>query len=227
MIRIACEPGFFHVGTDLAQIGKTISRYFRRSGGIKHVWDPNGWPFRNPTHNSSLEALVKCDELILPNAAVLDRADRIAILRRKNAFYRTLSDLWGQQTNLWGHDPHQPHNLSEVRQYREAVSLHVPSELNADVLGWYMDNAERWENAIIDELPPAAVKMFFYEDLFEPEMPQDRVPPAWNELAEWIGSKPDFSSPEVQRIISPDSKLNSDDIYERIPNFQELKASFG
>lgn len=223
---IAYEPTFFDLGTNSKKIRNKTSSLFRKFDGIKHVWDPNGWPFRNPDHISSLDVLDKSQEFILPNKTVLDCAHRIALLRRKNAFDRTLSDLWGQQTNLWGHDPHQPHDVSEVQQYRDAAQRHVPSAIDPDVFGWYMHNAEKWENAIIDGLPPSTTKTFFYEDLFASDISETLIPVAWHELAEWLGLKPDFSSLEVRQIISPVSKLNSVDIYERIPNFQELKTAF-
>ena len=71
-----------------------------------------------------VEVLARSEELIAPNRAVLDCADKVVLLRRRNAFERTLSDLWGQQTHLWGHDPHKPHDPSEAEAYKaEKVAL--------------------------------------------------------------------------------------------------------
>lgn len=224
--RVAYEPTFFDDREDISQIKKTTSKYLRRFDGIKHVWDPNGWPFRNRHHVSTLSALMNSDELILPNKTVLECGDRIVLLRRRNAFDRTLSDLWGQQTGLWGHDPHQPYADSEVQQYRAAALRHVPAPIDPEVFGWYMHNAERWEKAIIDGLSPSTVKILFFEDLFGSDVEGDQSLSHWRHLTEWLDMELDFNSPLVRQIISPKSKLNSVDIYKRIPNFEYLNAVF-
>ena len=225
-VKIAYEPTFFAQGTSLARIRWRAFQCLRRHDGLKHVWDPNGWPFRNPDHVSSLDALARSDELIAPNRAVLDRADRIVLLRRRNRFDRILSDLWGQQTNLWGHNPDRGHDASEVRRYRAEAKRRAPSPIDPDVFAWYIQNARNWENRIIDCLRPSAARMFFYEDLFQADGADARFS-AWSEMFEWLEVEPDFLSPGVQDIVAPESKLNSLDIYERIPNYRELKAHFG
>jgi hypothetical protein len=226
-LSIAYEPPFFGCGPDPLQVGDVAARYLRSFDGIKHVWDPNGWPIANPEHVSSLEVLVRSGELIASNRAVLDCAGRIAILRRRNLFERTLSDLWGQQTNLWGHDHDRSYDRSEVPKYREALARHIPRPIDPEVFGWYMHNAEAWEEAILAGLQPGSTKIFFYEDLFPPGPRETGVPSKWQELAEWLEVGPDFEAPEVRQIMAPAAKLNSPDIYARIPNFDVLKERFG
>ena len=223
---ISYEPGFFDLGGDARAIGKRAAGLFRRSTGLKHVWDPNGWPFANPDHRSTLEGLENSGELLALNAAVLAPASRIALIRRRDAFARTLSDLWGQQTNLWGHDHTRAHDPAEAEQYRAAVGRHEPAPIDPELFGWYMRHAEAWEDAIIAALPPGNVRTFLYEDLFAPAR-SGAVATAWHDLAEWLRVRPDFASAEVRAILAPASKLNSADIYQRIPNYGDLKERFG
>ena len=223
---IGYEPEFFDLNCEAGAVGKRAAELFRRFVGLKHVWDPNGWPFANPEHRSSLEALAKSPELIALNAAVLAPASRIALIRRRDAFARTLSDLWGQQTNLWGHDHARAHDPAEADRYRAAVGRHEPAPIDPELFGWYMAHAESWEDAIMAALPPGNARTFLYEDLFDPST-SGGAAPAWHDLAEWLGVRPDFASAEVRAILSPASKLNSAAIYERIPNYAELKDRFG
>lgn len=223
---IMYEPPFFGVGIKPGKVRKKALACFAQAEGIKHVWDPNGWPFRNPDHASTLEVLARSDELIAPNQAVLDCADKVIFLRRRNAFARTLSDLWGQQTHLWGHDPHQRHDPSEVEKYRAAAHRRVASAIDPEVFGWYMRHADEWEDEIVGGLSTAEVRTFFYEDLFDPALCRTGIPQGWREMAEWLDLNPQFESSEVRQILSPESKLNSEEIYARIPNFEDLKAVF-
>ena len=225
-VKIAYEPTFFGLALKPESVRKRAVKCLKRFDGMKHVWDPNGWPFRGPVHASSLELLARSEEMIPANAALLDCADRVAILRRRNRFDRILSDLLGQQTDLWGHDPDMPHAPSEASDYKAAVRRHEPSAIDPEVFAWYIRNSRAWEDRIVDALRPSARRIFFYEDLFQADGPDARRS-AWSELFEWLDVVPDFLSPEVQEIIAPESKLNSADIYERIPNYRELKAHFG
>ena len=54
---IKYEPSFFDSGTSGAEVKKAALSHFGCCIGIKHVWDPNGWPFRNPQHVSTLQTL--------------------------------------------------------------------------------------------------------------------------------------------------------------------------
>ena len=90
-----------------------------------------------------------------------------------------------------------------------------------------MRHAEAWEDAIVAALPSGNVRTFLYEDLFAATRRDGDIAPAWHRLAEWLGVSPDFASPEVRAIVAPASKLNSAEIYQRIPNYHELLAAFG
>jgi hypothetical protein len=103
----------------------------------------------------------------------------------------------------------------------------VPTAIDAKLFSWYMRHAQNWEDAIVAGFPPSKIRTVLYEDLFSTGTSQGRVPDVWQELAEWLGVKPDFGSREVRQMMAPTSKLNSGDMYERIPNYGELKARFG
>lgn len=221
---IAYEPDLSGAGLDPVAIRRHCASLFERYSGIKHVWDPNGWPFRNRGHVSTLATLSGSDELTEANRAVADSAEKVIFLRRRNVFDRTLSDLFGQQTSLWGHRPARPHKASEAQAYERAVRRKTPRDIDEGVFGWYMRHSWKAEEAIIRAVPPSRARVFCYEDLFEPARLDAADYSIWRDLAAWAGVTLDFDMPQIASILSPASKLNSEDIYARIPNYARLRA---
>jgi hypothetical protein len=224
---IAYEPDFSIAGIDPDAIRQTCFDLCRKYDGIKHVWDPNGWPFRNLEDPPAIERLRQADELIVPNQVVANSFDKVVILRRKNVFERTLSDLLGHQTGFWGHFPDRPHSINEVLDYKKRIEEHAFNAINEQVFSWYMQNAWNTENVLISGIAAEKVKIFFYENLFNCDEQEPRDFLAWRELTSWIGTAINFNDGRFFDMVSPLSKFNSNEIYKRIPNYEALLTQFG
>lgn len=224
-ILIAYEPKFFSARVRKRSLARRTRHIFTSHSGIKHVWDPNGWPYRNSDYVSTLDSLRGSEQLIDFNAIVADSADRVVFLRRRDQFARTMSDLLGQQLQLWGHTPTQRYTPEERTRYREMVQQAQVEPISSEVVEWYMMHAWKQESSLIDRIPPRRRLIVYYEDLFNEELFARRDFSRWRELASWVGSVPRFDD-YCQRLISPHEKYNTESTFARIPNYDELRARF-
>lgn len=70
--------------TDLASLRQVMAEIWRTHNGIKHVWEPSGWPFaRHSTLNQCL---------------LLEAEARVIFLRRRNTLRRIVSNHMSMQT---------------------------------------------------------------------------------------------------------------------------------
>ena len=67
-ISMAYEPDFSLPNLSMASVGDRCRDLFAKYSGIKHVWDPNGWPFRNREYITTIKHLERSEELIELNA---------------------------------------------------------------------------------------------------------------------------------------------------------------
>lgn len=226
-VRIEYEPDFEGVWRNPADLAAYCRSAFSRSRGIKHVWDPNGWPFAGKAHLSTLETLASSDEWIPVNAALANCLDRVLVLRRKDRLARALSDLLGQQTGLWGHSPDLPHSAREVADYRERLGSRALYALDAEVIDWYLRHGSAWEDRILAAVPAEKQRMVFYEDLFGPAVDLDERARRVVEIGNWLGVRVDPRDPRTRAILHPDSKINAWSDYQRITNIREIMSRFG
>lgn len=194
--------------------------------GIKHVWDPNGWPFRNRSYISTLENLERSEDLIELNATVARFPERVVFLRRRDQFARTISDLLGQQSGLWGHAPSELYRPEERLHYREMAQRVEIGPISREVVGWYIANAWRQEAALLERVPEQKRMIVYYEDLFDEESFTRQDFSTWVELASWVGAKPRLDDEYTRRVIAPSEKYNTEELLRRIPNYNELRARF-
>ncbi|MBX3440017.1 MAG: hypothetical protein KF861_21180 [Planctomycetaceae bacterium] len=139
-----------------------------------------------------------------------------------------LSDLLGQQTNLWGHMPTQPHSLQEVAEYREQLSRQQLQPLDEAIIGWYLRYAWEWETQIMAASDtPTRVHVIYYEDLFSPQLPMSARLQCFCTLAAKLGVQLNPQEPRVQTILHSDAKLNTSDTLARIPNYREISERWG
>lgn len=224
-VRIAYEPDFEDSWQEPEKLRDRCRSLFSSYRGIKHVWDPNGWPFTNRLHISTLDVLNANRSLVDINVALLGHADKILFLRRRNQVARVVSDLLGQQTNLWVHNPDRPHSLQEISEYRERLHTTELMPLNEEVISWYVANAYAQEQYIIEHLSEAKRRIVFYEDLFNEAVPETL--PRWQMVADWLEVSPDFTSGEVLEVIHPRAKYNDQETYRKIPNLAAIMSKFG
>jgi hypothetical protein len=225
-IRMAYEPDFSLPNLSTASVRGRCRDLFAEYSGIKHVWDPNGWPFRNREYISTIECLERSEELIELNATVASFPDKVVFLRRRNQFARTISDLMGQQLNLWGHSPGEPYSLAERVQYRTKARQSEMIPINSKIVEWYMINARDQEEALIERMPRERRLIAYYEDLFDHNAWRKQDFSAWIQLASWVGAHPRLCEEYVRNLIAPQDKYNTEEIFEKIPNYLELKANF-
>jgi hypothetical protein len=166
-ICIAYEPDFSLPDLSRASIRDRCRDLFVEYYGIKHVWDPNGWPFRNREYISTIESLERSKDLVALNATVASFPTKVVFLRRRNQFARTISDLLGQQLQLWGHSPTEPYNRTERIQYRQKAKQSEMAPINSQIVEWYMSNAWNQEEALIEQTPMDQRLIVYYEDLFD------------------------------------------------------------
>lgn len=224
--RIAYEPDFSLSTLTAASVRDRCRHLFTKYSGIKHIWDPNGWPFRNRDYISTIETLEQSEELIELNATVASFPTKVVFLRRRNQFARTISDLMGQQLSVWGHAPSQPYTPTERVQYRQKVKEFEMAPINPKIVEWYIMNAWNQEEALIERTPRDCRLIAYYEDLFDNNSWMKEDFSAWNELASWVGVHPTFREEYVRNLIAPQDKYNTEDILEKIPNYNELMAKF-
>jgi hypothetical protein len=226
-VLIEYEPDF----GDAWEQGESLRSYcrdlFSRTHGIKHVWDPNGWPFTNRSHKSTLECLARSSEWVEVNASVLECVDKVVFLRRRNQLARTLSDLLGQQTDLWGHSPDEPHSGLEVAEYAEQLRLRSLDRLDERLIEWYVRNASPWEDRIMSEVPGDRKLTVYYEDLFGSDVDLGARLACASRIGEWLGIGIQKEDERVRAIMQPGSKINETSSYARIPNFREIVSRFG
>ena len=227
MVRIEYEPDFGDSWSDRARLEEACSALFSRASGIKHVWDPNGWPFTNKSHQSTLETLARSEEWIEVNASVLECTRKVVFLRRRNQLARVVSDLLGQQTDLWGHDPSGPRSENEAAEYRAQLSLRSLERLDEQVIDWYLRNALAWEDRIVARIPEHRRLTVHYEDLFGADVDLDARLARVSGIADWLGIGLRVRDERVRAVLQPSSKLNAAGSYERIPNLAQIVARFG
>ncbi len=226
VVHIAYEPDFTLPDLSVAAVRERCRNLFNEYSAIKYIWDPNGWPFRNANYVSTIENLGRSEELLEFNATVANFPDKVVVLRRRNQFSRVMSDLLGQQSNLWGHNPDEIHTEAEAVQYRRNVLQRELSPVNSEVVEWYMTNAWRQEEALLSRIPEERRLVVFYEDLFDDLRWKEGDFTSWTELAFWVGVRPRFREKFVQNIINPTNKYNSEEVYKKIPNYKLLEKKF-
>ena len=225
-ICIAYEPTFALPNLSPAAVRTRCQDLFAEYAGIKHVWDPNGWPFVSHEYMSTLESLEHSEDLIELNATIASFPSKVVFLRRRDQFARTISDLMGQQSNLWGHSPNEPYNPTERIQYRRQVKQFELKPINSEIVEWYMVNAWNQEETLIERTPKAQRLIVYYEDLFDHNSWASRDFSAWTQLASWVGARPAMCDEYVQNLIAPQEKYNRQEMFEMIPNYHELAAKF-
>jgi hypothetical protein len=225
-LSIAYEPDFSLPNLSTASVRDRCRDLFAKYSGIKHVWDPNGWPFRNREYLTTIETLERSEELIELNATVASFPAKVVFLRRRDLFARVISDLMGQQLGLWGHSPTEPYTPNERVQYRRFAKQSEMAPINSQIVEWYMINAWNQEEALIERTPRDQRLIAYYEDLFDHNSWMQQDFSAWIQLASWVGAQPKLREEYVRNLIAPQDKYNSEEILKKIPNYNELTAKF-
>ncbi len=225
--HIEYEPDFGNAWRTRESLKVHLSTVLSAFRGIKHVWDPNGWPFVGRSHESTLARLARSDDWLAANVTLASCTHPILIVRRRDQLARVLSDLLGQQTDLWGHAPDAAHSEQEVAEYRARLEERTLGPLKIEVIDWYLKHAWEWENRIVETLPAEARRVVYYEDIFDPRADAGSRVQLVGEIAAWLGVTVDPSDRRILGILEPRSKINDRSGYLRISNYGEIVSRFG
>jgi hypothetical protein len=146
------EPDFSFANWDEKLVIDELERIRCIYTGIKYVWDPSGFPFVS-THLSSLPELdCNLHKVLDLNLRLLSISEKkVVFLRRRNQLKRILSDLLGQQTDLWGptfSDARVSTPLKESEEYRGKIKTKLIKPVSVEITQWYLDHIDVLEEKL-------------------------------------------------------------------------------
>ncbi len=195
--------------TDGGRLHHELRQLRKRTSGIKHVWDPKGWPFPD---GSPL------------NRELLTRPrQRIVFLNRQNVLRRLVSLQMSRQAKAWGIDDA---DRTAMREFPFAA-------LDTAALGYFLarerDAIAHHRRAIVESGNPFLD--LWYEDVLAPAIPIDRREAMLGTILEFLGLDPVLPAKRRDRVrllLQPqDGPLNSAATYRRIPGIDDVEARFG
>jgi hypothetical protein len=190
----------------LSHAQNIIERLSSQYNGIKHVSDPEGWPF---DVDSSL------------NIQLLSLFDFSIILKRKNSLMRLISRELSYQTNVW-HVTNGNEN--------ELIRKFTYKPISIDMLEHEISMEEKFYTTLTDQLniQNHRYKVLYYEDIFEDTDATKKLQLV-NDALQFFKIRP-FNPTEEQMILSLTSdsfaKVNDAGVYRRIPNINDIIKAF-
>jgi hypothetical protein len=231
--EITClfEPDFSHAGWDGDELTRELESIRAKYNGIKHVWDPSGYPFVTAHMSSVTEMNVRRENVLRLNQRILECPDqRVVFLRRRNQLARIVSDLLGQQTNLWGPahpDGHWDPAVDEPGRYRDAIKSRAITALSTDVMAWYLEHVPLMEDQLRETVSGGECLDVFYEDIFGSGLDLDARLSAFRRVVDFLGFRSfPASGAAVHALLDPRARLNSPGVLNLIPNLQQIKDRF-
>ena len=186
---------------DGAQLRRELRQLRRRYDGIKHVWDPEGWPF--PPGSALNQELATQPQ------------QRVLFLNRRNTLRRLVSLQISRQTEAWGSDDEDRKTL------RDFPFRPLDTEALRHCLACEPPAIARQRQAIVAS--GNALLDVWYEDLFK-EATLARI-------FEFLGLAPALrpqQRDQVRLLLYPDDgPMNSAATYRRIPGIDDVEARFG
>jgi hypothetical protein len=194
--------------------------------GFKHVFDPTGYPFQDLGPQTIGEMERDAELWNHLNTVILNYPNlRVVFLRRRDSFQRVVSDLVAQDTGNWGYfdlsvSPNEP------ALYKEAVSKSSLSPLNENLVRWYVEKIPQIFDRLRSAVRTNIVTDLWYEDVFGDDIGMPERIERFRELVEFLQiSAPSemLNSVELSLLLRPSAKLNDASIFERIPNYCDLR----
>ena len=232
-ITCVFEPDFSSCDWVEERIRAAVEKLRTSYSGIKHVWDPSGFPFV-AEHISTIDTLdARVGSVLGANTALLGSPDTsVVFLRRRDRLARILSDLLGQQTDLWG--PVRPDGsvapgVDEAQRYRAELRRRTVGAIDADLVRWYLDRAEPMETALRRRATGSRCLDVWYEDILGVDVSvEDRIR-RYQALLDFLGfssHQSRWSHATVRALLSPSAKLNDASTLQLIPNLRQLRQCF-
>lgn len=196
--------------TDPASLRQAVAEIWRTHNGLKHVWDPSGWPFaRHSNLNQSL---------------LLEADVRVIFLHRRNRLRRIVSNHMSMQTQIW--EAENDETKSRARNFHYApldiqwIRLQLEDEKTS---------IEQHKQIMIDH--KVAFLELWYEDLYASALELSEKLTKLNEIFAFLRLKgwEERSLPaSVMTFLNPDKRqLNSPETYHLIPGVDEVEEQLG
>jgi len=153
-------------------------------------------------------------------------------LRRRHQLERILSDLLGQQTELWGPifpNAGIPNGVNETAKYQDQIRAISLRAISVEVIDWYLSHVTSMEDSLRKRVADHECLDLFYEDIFGSHVPLEARLEIFQRLLRFLGFSSDSSywdKPTVEGLFKPSMKLNNLSTLQRIPNFAEIQQRF-
>jgi hypothetical protein len=195
---------------DADALDRALAELWREYNGIKHVWDPTGFPFG--------------DSLELNRRLLRNRVVRVIFLVRRNNLRRIISDEISWQTQVWG---------TFTNEDQERVRHFYYQPLRIDRIEWQLRADSEAVPAMRQMLDDAQIDFLslYYEDVFGAHLDLPGRLAVIDEIRAFIGAvgaTDDKVRHAVLSLLDPEKgKLNSLDTYMRLPNIRQIEERFG
>lgn len=218
------EPDFSTIEKE--DIGEQYKRLRESCDGIKHVWDPSGFPFRT-AHQSNIQDIQKnIEQWLQCNESILGiENQKIIFLTREDEATRIVSDLMGQATDIWGPASGAKSTEKVALNFRDNMKAMSSISIPVDVAKWYVDNVSIWNRRLRKATGKNQVMDLAYEEMFGVDLTTfDRLRKLVTVLDffELDSSPIKYNYWKASKILSPRGKLNSLQTYSQIANHEEL-----
>lgn len=235
-IQCLYEPTFFSAGWDERKVCARVREIRKEHSGIKHVWDPSGWPFVN-SHISTVDCMkYRYNDVLRVNKSLLAmEGQKVLFLRRRSELARVLSDQLGQQTNVWtpafpAFQKAQIENvITDAEHFKKSVRSRVIKPVDMDVIAWYLENTRAMEQEYRTSLSDEHRMDLWYEDLFDPSLTSLARQKIFEDILKFLGfsaARELWDAQEIEAIFDPGGKLNDATTLGRIPNIDEICSCF-
>ena len=230
-IRCGFEPDFSDLNWRNSAVVSRMHELRQKYSGIKHVWDPSGWPFAGVHASSIAEMDRRIEDVRALNIAIMQCADRVVHLRRRDRLDRVLSDLLGQQTELWGpaYSDGRISEVDEVVRYRAELEVRPVRAIDPEIVDWYLTHVPPLEDEFATISDDGHYMELEYEELFGPSVVLEDRLNGYCRILEFLGfstAPESWNKSVVEKLFHPRAKLNDASTVGRIPNLAELRRRF-
>ena len=204
------EGRYARQATDRHGLDRAMEEIWRTYNGVKHVWDPTGWPF--------------LDKGGLNEQLLAEGKHRILLLTRRNRLRRLVSLHISLQSDVWFIWDEPTRRKFEEFQFRpiDRALFGAQLEIEAQVVARHKQLAADCGKPFLD---------CHYEDIFGLDRSVDAKLGRLQEILAFLGFTQITDPAALDRARSLlDPKLgtfNSEQIYRRIPGIERIEEEFG
>jgi hypothetical protein len=192
-----------------AALDAALQRIWTAHNGIKHVWDPGGWPFATQRLNRRL---------------LLRSAGRVIFLTRRNLLQQAVSNELTFQTQYYNHGQIPARERPAELSYRKLNERRLRHYLRA----WPRAAAKSRRKLLRSHL---RTHLLEYEDLFGPDQNLAARRQRLERVLEFLGRSLEDGGVDQQRIdelLDPAlAKVNSAEVYLRVPGIEAIERKLG